>query len=56
MIATFPISALWVPGALLGIEFVIYGISMIGFSFGLRRLHHEAKQVFGESAETRRAA
>jgi uncharacterized membrane protein HdeD (DUF308 family) len=54
MIATFPVSALWVPGALLGIDFVIYGISMIGFSFSVKKLHHEIGET--ERRPTRRAS
>lgn len=56
MIATFPISALWIPGALLGIEFVIYGVCLIGFSFSVRKLHHEAQRVIEKPTEARRAA
>lgn len=56
MIATFPVSALWVPGALLGIEFVIYGASLIGISFNLKKLHREIGQEVGRPTETRRAA
>lgn len=39
MIATFPISALWVPGLLLGLDFVVHGSSLIGFSFRLKTMH-----------------
>jgi uncharacterized membrane protein HdeD (DUF308 family) len=56
MIATFPVSALWVPGILLGIDFVIYGASLIGFSFNLRNLHREASQAVGKPVEIRRRA
>jgi uncharacterized membrane protein HdeD (DUF308 family) len=54
MIATFPVSAAWVPGALLGIDFVFYGISMIGFSFNMKKLHREIGEVVGPPG--RRAA
>jgi uncharacterized membrane protein HdeD (DUF308 family) len=56
MIATFPISALWVPGALLGIDFIIYGVSLIGVSFNLRNLHREIDQTVSKPTDTRRAA
>jgi uncharacterized membrane protein HdeD (DUF308 family) len=47
MIATFPVSALWVPGALLGIEFVVYGVSLIGVGFSFRKMHRELGQKRG---------
>jgi len=40
---TFPVSALWVPGTLLGIEFVFSGVSLSGFAVSVRRLHIEPK-------------
>lgn len=41
IIFTFPISALWVPGTLLGIEFLFSGASLIGLAFAARKLHKE---------------
>lgn len=55
MIATFPISALWVPGLLLGIDFFVHGISLMGISARLRKMHHEMKPI-ERPIETRRAA
>lgn len=37
-ILTFPVSSLWVPGAILGIDFVIYGVSLSGLAFELRSI------------------
>lgn len=56
MIATFPVSAMWVPGALLGIDFVVYGVSLIGVSFSFRKLHREIVRELGEPTEARKAA
>lgn len=42
IIATFPFSAIWVPGALLGIDLVFGGATMIGFAFALRRAHRQS--------------
>lgn len=39
MIATFPLSALWVPGLLLGLDFIVHGSSLVGFSFRLKNVH-----------------
>jgi uncharacterized membrane protein HdeD (DUF308 family) len=39
IIMTFPFSALWLPGFLLGIDLIILGSSLIGFSFNLKKLH-----------------
>ena len=39
IVFTFPISALWVPGTLLGIDLLIGGASLIGFAFECRRLN-----------------
>lgn len=40
IIISFPMSALRVPGVLLGLEFIILGINYIGFAFAARKLHH----------------
>jgi uncharacterized membrane protein HdeD (DUF308 family) len=56
MLLTFPVSALWVPGALLGIDFVIYGISLTGVSFKLRDLHKEIEQAVGKPVESKKVA
>ncbi len=40
IIVTFPFSALWVPGTLLGIDLIIAGAVMIGASFSVRKLTH----------------
>lgn len=40
IVATFPFSALWVPGTLLGIDLLVTGGSLIGFSMSLRQLDH----------------
>ena len=45
-----------VPGALLGIEFVIYGISLIGVSFGLRKLHKSMGMIGEKPTEAEKAA
>lgn len=42
IIVTFPFSALWVPGTLLGINLVFVGVSMIGFSFTARKAHRDS--------------
>jgi uncharacterized membrane protein HdeD (DUF308 family) len=56
MIVQFPFSALWVPGLLLGIEFIIHGSSLVGFSMNLRRIHKQVQARAEEPSETRRAA
>jgi uncharacterized membrane protein HdeD (DUF308 family) len=56
MIAQFPVSAFWVPGLLLGINFVFHGVSMVGFSGSVRKLHKEAEEKLGAPSEERRAA
>lgn len=40
IIFSFPFSALWVPGALLGVDLVFNGIGLIGFSLSVKRLTH----------------
>lgn len=45
VILTLPLSALWVPGLLVGIDLVIAGGTMIGFAFLVRRLFQD---VHGE--------
>lgn len=42
MIATFPISALWVPGLILGIDLIVFGASLCGFSMDLKNVHRKA--------------
>ncbi|HEY8279688.1 MAG TPA: DUF308 domain-containing protein [Bdellovibrionota bacterium] len=47
MIWTLPISALWVPGVVLGIELIAMGVSMIAFSLAIRepeRISHRPLQ------------
>jgi uncharacterized membrane protein HdeD (DUF308 family) len=39
MIITFPFSAIWVPGLLVGIDLAFAGVSMMGWAISLRRLH-----------------
>jgi uncharacterized membrane protein HdeD (DUF308 family) len=59
IIANFPLSALWVPGMLLGIELVIMGASMIGVSFRLRRFEKGVEEIherIEKPPEERRAA
>jgi len=55
IMSTFPISALWVPGVILGIDLVVMGISLIGFSFSLKKVHQRISQEF-KSTESKRAA
>lgn len=43
IVANLPLSALWIPGVLLGIDFVIAGLSMIRLSTALRQLSKEVK-------------
>jgi len=45
ILASFPTSALWVPGFLLGVEFVVYGASLIGFSLNLKNVHGRVGEV-----------
>lgn len=40
MLFTFPVSVLWVPGMLLGIEFLIHGGGLIGLAWVVRKLYH----------------
>jgi len=54
MISTFPISALWLPGLLLGVDFVFYGATLVSYSFGLRKLYREFGS--GVAGRERRAA
>lgn len=36
LLVTFPFSALWMPGALLGIDLIISGIAIVGFSISIK--------------------
>ena len=45
IIMTFPISALWVPGILLGINFLTSGAGLIGLAFTTRKLNRAAQEV-----------
>lgn len=56
IIATFPVSALWVPGFLLGIDLVILGLSLVGFSFDLKNVHGNIEIGGGTQAGNRRIA
>ncbi|MDR3607785.1 MAG: HdeD family acid-resistance protein [Oligoflexia bacterium] len=56
MIATFPISALWVPGLLLGIDFIFHGSSLIGFSSDLKNVHRKLRQIGEGPSEERKSA
>lgn len=47
IIATFPVSALWVPGTVLGIDFIVHGASMIGLSFDLKKIHQRLTTAAG---------
>ena len=55
IVATFPVSALWVPGALLGIDLAFTGISLIGFAFNLRHVYKEAK-TYGRPPQLKKVA
>jgi len=44
---TFPFSALWIPGTLLGIDLVMAGSMMIGFSLSIRKI----RNIFIDSKE-----
>lgn len=37
IVVTFPFSALWIPGALVGVELVVAGVSLVAFAIQLRR-------------------
>jgi uncharacterized membrane protein HdeD (DUF308 family) len=54
MLITFPISALWIPGLLLGIEFAFFGITTMILAMEFRRL--ERKQREPRESGQRRAA
>ncbi len=56
MIATFPVSALWVPGFLLGLDFAVHGSSLIGFSLTLRKARHLLQQSTTPPPDLRRVA
>ncbi|MGZ3745081.1 MAG: HdeD family acid-resistance protein [Pseudobdellovibrionaceae bacterium] len=43
IVFTFPISALWVPGTLLGIEFLFSGTGLVGLAWAIRKLYRESK-------------
>jgi uncharacterized membrane protein HdeD (DUF308 family) len=55
MIWTFPISALWVPGMLLGIDLIFGGSMAFGYGLTLRRAYKELT-ARGAAPEARRAA
>jgi uncharacterized membrane protein HdeD (DUF308 family) len=44
IIVTFPFSALWIPGALLGIDLVVAGAAIMGASFSIRKISHDKFQ------------
>jgi uncharacterized membrane protein HdeD (DUF308 family) len=56
MIVTFPVSALWVPGLILGIDLVIMGASMIGFAFSVRSARARLKETIVEAPRIDRPA
>ena len=56
MLATFPVSALWIPGVILGIEFVVHGCSLMGFSLDLRKVHREVEAELRPPEAIKRAA
>ncbi len=56
MIATFPVSALWVPGLILGIDLVFYGSALIGFSFDLKNVHRGLEKATEQENKIGRAA
>ena len=56
---TFPLSSLWMPGLLLGIDFIVYGSCLTGLAFLLRELRSEerhAPKSVPASEEKKRAA
>ena len=44
MLLTFPISALWIPGLMLGIDLVFQGASLIGASLEMKQVHRGFEQ------------
>lgn len=38
ILATFPVSALWVPGFIFGVDLIFYGAALIGTSFDIKHL------------------
>lgn len=56
IVAAFPFSALWVPGLLLGIDLVVHGCGLIGFSSDLRTAHKKGKDAPERVSESQRAA
>lgn len=55
-LATLPVSALWLPGTLLGLDLVFTGVSLIGFSFVIRDINKHYKRAIKPPSETKRAA
>ena len=47
IVISFPMSALWVPGTLLGIEFIFNGTGLTGLAFAVRKMYREAHGVTG---------
>jgi uncharacterized membrane protein HdeD (DUF308 family) len=45
IIATFPFSAIWVPGIILGIDLIVMGASLVGFSVDLKNVQGAIEQV-----------
>jgi len=45
IVASLPVSALWVPGTLLGIDFVVAGLSLIRVSTELRHLKSDVRAI-----------
>ncbi len=54
LIAQLPVSALWIPGVFLAVDFIIGGASLIALSFKLKSM--QTKQPAVEEIEKRRAA
>ena len=50
---TLPISALWLPGVVLGIDFIVYGVSAIGFSFHVKKLRNTVRLHEEETHDAR---
>ena len=52
-LVTLPLSALWLPGVVLGIDFIVYGVSAIGFSFHVKKIHDTVRLHEEETHDAR---
>ena len=56
IIASFPISALWIPGTILGVDLIVTGVAAMAFALNLRTLHRKVVKGEYKIEETGRAA